>query len=705
MEMRSSAIKGGDFSQAQAPPPPSPSEATRRALQLTEALREQVGQQQVTSGLLLFALNELADHPTQALLQAFGIDRARLWYGLAGRQNWSRPLPDPVGPDELARVDPNDLVYAPDAGLAWDTAAGLARAQNTVVRTRYLLRGLLADEQGVACQWLVDMGLPLDQVRDILARTPEDVTITAGMFAFAAGMAFSDAAADRDRLGFELYAQALAEMIIKPETIPPVVIGVYGAWGSGKSTLLGLVKNHLQRWDRARSRDRTVPKISCLEYNAWAYTDAAKLWAGLVQQVSRRLDQEIAWWQRPLYWIRRRGWRLLGAALLGLIPVALAMLSMFFDSWWAWAQEQEVVAKVLAWLVALGSSTLVLYRQTPLTDIIRALVDKLDTSEVDGVMHDIQEEMRQTIQDYFALDQEEQAPTQGQTLGQARKKKLKIVVFIDELDRCPLERIVDILEAIKLFLAEEIFIVLMAVDTRVVAEAIHLHYQQVRNPDLAREYLEKIIQVPIRVPVAGSQQVANYLDSLMQVEEAAEPGGEPAVSTPQAAAPELAPELGPEFGRGPLHVPDDPVKPLALKDTAVERAALAGFALRHLESNPRRIKRLLNTYRYVKILSTRLGERTDRPEWQRQVIGWLGMTMRWPAFMQAVLNQATRAPEGEGWPQTSADAWSELSPRPPDDLLAQMPRPEEIRRLAQLADNFLVENPLPLPLAQTGKTP
>lgn len=95
---------------------------------------------------------------------------------------------------------------------------------------------------------------------------------------------------------------------------------------------------------------------------------------------------------------------------------------------------------------------------------------------------------------------------------------MKVAVFIDELDRCPSEQVVNILEAIKLFLAENIFIVLLAVDTRVVAEAITLHYKDMNNPDLAREYMEKIIQVPIQVPHPSKPQIEEFLENLMPIE-------------------------------------------------------------------------------------------------------------------------------------------------------------------------------------------
>jgi predicted KAP-like P-loop ATPase len=130
-------------------------------------------------------------------------------------------------------------------------------------------------------------------------------------------------------------------------------------------------------------------------------------------------------------------------------------------------------------------------------------------------MHSIQEQLRGALEHKPRIAdltaQRTRARSQVRSIN-----KLKIVVFIDELDRCPLEHRV-ILEAIKLFLAEDIFIVLIAIDTRVAAEAIRLHYGAIKNPELPREYLEKIVQIPLRVPTAGNSEITTYLNGLMSV--------------------------------------------------------------------------------------------------------------------------------------------------------------------------------------------
>jgi len=195
--------------------------------------------------------------------------------------------------------------------------------------------------------------------------------------------------------------------------------------------------------------------------------------------------------------------------------------------------------------------------------------------------------------------------------------------------------------------------------------------------------MEKIIQVPVPVPEANRVQLVQYVDSLIAVEE------EPDIETLEGDQRPIDESIGtlPEpVTRGPLSVSSEPLKPLLLSDTKFERKSIVDFAHKYLEGNPRRIKRLLNTYRYVKILATRQGERTDTEEWQTQMVNWLGLTMRWPAYIEAIIEQ------GGVSSTISVDHLSE-DQRPPAEVLDLLPDQSEIVRFARLAENFIVENP------------
>ncbi len=88
-----------------------------------------------------------------------------------------------------------------------------------------------------------------------------------------------------------------------------------------------------------------------------------------------------------------------------------------------------------------------------------------------------------------------------------------VVIMIDDLDRCSPERIIEILEVIKLFLAVERTTFIIAADENVIKYAIRGKYPPMNGFDveLDKEYIEKIIQLPIYIPELSAKDIQNYL--------------------------------------------------------------------------------------------------------------------------------------------------------------------------------------------------
>jgi hypothetical protein len=633
-----------------------------------------------------------------------------------------------------------------------DVASEIANQQGSPeIEPRHLLEAILTATDSGAYAWLRDTfepAIPLEWVKQTLDGWPRDQEVTAAEIQTRieterpadVASAFSDKAAVEDKLGFETQARALAEIILKPETEPPVVIGVYGPWGSGKSTFLKLVGKalhelHEQMKTTKSNQAKSMPDLLPIEYNAWEYIDATKLWAGLAQVVSQHLDERLSSRQRWWYAITRHARRFTAAFLIGLIPVAGAVAFSIWESIRGELQGSllNIGVRIVALVIGLISSGAILSQQRPLTTTVEGLINNFDPTEMSGALNQVSAEMHHVIQKYFT--EPSSSPKQ-----QVRAGKIKAVVFIDELDRCPLERIVDILEAIKLFLAEEIFIVLIAVDTRVASEAIHLRYKDVNNPELGREYLEKIVQIPLSVPKTQALNVRNYLKDLMKITEPVQTSSNNTTQTTQSSA--ISPTLptntestvlrsatsespgaiqlsvaatlgettpiGSSISRPGRQVGATVTKikwqPTALRDTADELEAIAAMGSKYLDGNPRRIKRLLNTYRYVKILSKRNSKPVHQVKWRTEMIAWLVFSLVWPDFMQRAILEAEALPPGTGqqpfllWcyqrfgKNTVKSDTRELKSEDIETYLKDL-KPKDILELRDLASNFLIENP------------
>jgi hypothetical protein len=75
------------------------------------------------------------------------------------------------------------------------------------------------------------------------------------------------------------------------------------------------------------------------------------------------------------------------------------------------------------------------------------------------------------------------------------------VLYIDDLDRCPTELVVNVLQAVHLLLAFPLFVVVVAVDSGWLEHSLRDHYGPQLGPSAAApaDFIEKIFQVPFRV--------------------------------------------------------------------------------------------------------------------------------------------------------------------------------------------------------------
>ncbi len=96
----------------------------------------------------------------------------------------------------------------------------------------------------------------------------------------------------------------------------------------------------------------------------------------------------------------------------------------------------------------------------------------------------------------------------------------RVVLYIDDLDRCPPQRVVEVLEAVQLLLDTELFVVVMGLDTRYITRALEKEYKEILQPDgdpSGLDYIEKIVQLPYRVRPIGKKGIEGFLKAQMQI--------------------------------------------------------------------------------------------------------------------------------------------------------------------------------------------
>ncbi|MGW5241006.1 P-loop NTPase fold protein [Monashia sp. NPDC004114] len=132
------------------------------------------------------------------------------------------------------------------------------------------------------------------------------------------------------------------------------------------------------------------------------------------------------------------------------------------------------------------------------------------------------------------------------------KKAERIVLFIDDLDRCPDDKVVAVLQAVHLLLAFELFVVVVGVDSRWLVRSLDAHFENLLEEP--SQYLEKIFQIPY---ILRRMSTDSYRDLIVEL-------------TPP---PKTPPSSGDER-RGPGPAPASPGLPGSNGNSSVSQQAV-----------------------------------------------------------------------------------------------------------------------------------
>ncbi|WP_237598902.1 P-loop NTPase fold protein [Amycolatopsis sp. FU40] len=289
------------------------------------------------------------------------------------------------------------------------------------------------------------------------------------------------------------------------------------------------------------------------------------------------------------------------------------------------AQLEEVVARV-------GELGRELTELTPGRNLYAFLADRAhgDSYRRDlGLISTIRKDFEQLVE---LMDDWRAHPDSGGTPID------RIVLYIDDLDRCSARQVVEVLEAVHLLLALELFVVVVGVDPRWLTRSLHSRYDGMLDdsPEAGRlaspeDYLGKIINLPFVLPTMSEGSLRRLLRSLTD-DRLLEPAGEERPRTQQIPSPaRTLPDLAPDIEEGsevdsqsrPERAADPP-RPL----TPAEIDLLSELDV--LISTPREAKRLFNLYRMIRATrdlsaaSHFLGDETEPGDYQA-VVALLGL--------------------------------------------------------------------------------
>lgn len=391
---------------------------------------------------------------------------------------------------------------------------------------------------------------------------------------------WADNETSEDLLGFKVHADLLID-IVNDESVLPITIGVFGDWGSGKSSILQIVK---ENFDEDENKDSL-----CIYFNGWTFEGYDDAKAALLNSILKELENNKKLSAEVKEAVKEKAkklWKsvdwMRGAGML-LKNIALPAVSAYFT----------------------GGVSLISYATQKISewgDDPEKIIEKLKSEEGKKVFKS------------FVKEKQEEEKSDVNAVAEFRKdfaelleatKFKRLIVIIDDLDRCSPERIIENLEAIKLFLNVPKTAFIIGADPRIVKYAIEHKYKNNKeieedNNRIIIDYLEKLIQLPYALPRLSESEVETYISMLICKKEIDSTGF---IKVLEEFKKYREKNKYSAFGLSNFEsilVTEDFQK---VKDNVITIPSLVPLITNSLYGNPRQIKRFLNTYTIRKRLA------------------------------------------------------------------------------------------------------
>lgn len=286
-----------------------------------------------------------------------------------------------------------------------------------------------------------------------------------------------------DYLNFNYLVDVITELVTDNE-ITPSTIGVYGDWGSGKSSIMKMVEENIES-----QKDKSVIFV---HFNGWlfeGYEDAKTALCGTILDEVQEYVSQLG---------KFEGW----------LKDAITSLKKKID-------VNKLLGKgikySLDYFLTGGIGILADFTLDSIKDAIKSKAGSMSAEELTYVLNLFRSE--EAKRNEIANFQKEFAKLIKET------KIDHMVVFIDELDRCEPDTILDVFAAMRLFLFAKNTSFVIGADERLIRFAIKTKYKEIpeNNLDIGKEYLEKMIQYPVNIPVLSNEEIEQYI-ALMLLE-------------------------------------------------------------------------------------------------------------------------------------------------------------------------------------------
>lgn len=285
-----------------------------------------------------------------------------------------------------------------------------------------------------------------------------------------------------DLLNYQSISNAIAQLLSNKKRLP-VSIGIHGDWGAGKSSVLSMIE------DNYEDDDRTV----CIRFNSWLYQGLEDAQTALMQQITADLMENKS---------------------------ASAEFREAAEGFLQCVDWLKVVKTTAKWGIAAVAGIPPPSTIQDITNGIGVVADKVKGIDASTVKDGAKE-----LEGVIGKPKPKRVVMEITEFRNAYKKLLeaadidRLVILVDDLDRCLPDTAIATMEAMKLFLFMPNTAFIIAADETMIEYSVRRHFpnlsEEVGGMAYTRNYLEKLIQIPFRIPALSENETSIYLTLLI----------------------------------------------------------------------------------------------------------------------------------------------------------------------------------------------
>jgi len=303
-----------------------------------------------------------------------------------------------------------------------------------------------------------------------------------------------------DKSKFDLYSEAFIKIISNEYNYPPLCFGIIGPDNFGKSDLLTTFKKKL---NENKSKFENV----IIEFNPWSFEADDTIWASILMSIHDQLERKLG--KFKMKWLRlsitffpdkKSIFYFIIKVIITIILISLILLIDF---------NNNLIPNIFM-TIFLSISSLFLLKDFfdfvknslySISDLILNKIKKPDWSKELGFMNEIKKEFFDFINPVV------------------KKYDYKLILLIDDLDKCSIEKIYTVIKALSLLKYSDCPIyIFLTYDSIKISEALKTYYKTKYSFSFyeSKYILNKLINIPFCLPgrdiVENLSLIDDYID-------------------------------------------------------------------------------------------------------------------------------------------------------------------------------------------------